>query len=71
MRKGQKLALMPLIIVAHSVLTAPFAMAIIRLRLNQNDPNLEAPVEGEFARRDVETLSGGQRQCVVLARRAT
>ena len=30
------------IIVAHSVLTAPFAMAIIRLRLNQIDPNLEA-----------------------------
>ena len=30
------------IIIAHSVLTAPFAMAIIRLRLNQIDPNLEA-----------------------------
>ncbi|NNJ77204.1 MAG: ABC transporter permease subunit, partial [Anderseniella sp.] len=30
------------IIVAHSVLTAPFAMAIIRLRLNQMDENLEA-----------------------------
>ncbi|MEM1298189.1 MAG: ABC transporter permease [Pseudomonadota bacterium] len=30
------------IILAHSVLTAPFAMAIIRLRLNQIDPNLEA-----------------------------
>ncbi len=29
------------IIIAHSVLTAPFAMAIIRLRLNQIDPNLE------------------------------
>lgn len=29
------------IIVAHSVLTAPFAMAIIRLRLNQMDENLE------------------------------
>ena len=30
------------IILAHSVLTAPFAMAIIRLRLNQIDQNLEA-----------------------------
>ena len=30
------------IVLAHSVLTAPFAMAIIRLRLNQIDPNLEA-----------------------------
>ena len=30
------------IICAHSVLTAPFAMAIIRLRLNQMDPDLEA-----------------------------
>ncbi len=30
------------VIIAHSVLTAPFAMAIIRLRLNQIDPNLEA-----------------------------
>jgi spermidine/putrescine transport system permease protein len=30
------------IIIAHSVLTAPFAMAIIRLRLNQIDTNLEA-----------------------------
>lgn len=30
------------IILAHTVLTAPFAMAIIRLRLNQIDPNLEA-----------------------------
>jgi len=30
------------IIIAHSVLTAPFAMAIIRLRLNQMDENLEA-----------------------------
>ncbi len=30
------------IILAHSVLTAPFAMAIIRLRLNQMDPDLEA-----------------------------
>ncbi len=30
------------IIIAHTVLTAPFAMAIIRLRLNQIDPNLEA-----------------------------
>ncbi|MEO0923458.1 MAG: ABC transporter permease [Pseudomonadota bacterium] len=30
------------IILAHTVLTAPFAMAIIRLRLNQMDPNLEA-----------------------------
>jgi spermidine/putrescine transport system permease protein len=30
------------IIAAHSVLTAPFAMAIIRLRLNQMDENLEA-----------------------------
>lgn len=29
------------IIAAHSVLTAPFAMAIIRLRLNQMDENLE------------------------------
>ncbi|MEM0987289.1 MAG: ABC transporter permease [Pseudomonadota bacterium] len=30
------------IIIAHSVLTAPFAMAIIRLRLSQIDDNLEA-----------------------------
>lgn len=30
------------IILAHTVLTAPFAMAIIRLRLNQMDSNLEA-----------------------------
>ena len=30
------------IIMAHSVLTAPFAMAIIRLRLHQMDPDLEA-----------------------------
>ena len=30
------------IIIAHTVLTALFAMAIIRLRLNQIDPNLEA-----------------------------
>ncbi len=29
------------IIIAHTVLCAPFAMAIIRLRLNQIDPNLE------------------------------
>ena len=49
MLKGQSLALIPLIIVAHCVLTTPFAMAIIRLRLNQNDPNPEAPAEGEFA----------------------
>ncbi|MEM6488621.1 MAG: ABC transporter permease [Pseudomonadota bacterium] len=30
------------VIAAHSVLTAPFAMAIIRLRLNQMDESLEA-----------------------------
>jgi len=30
------------LIIAHTVLTAPFAMAIIRLRLNQIDPDLEA-----------------------------
>ena len=30
------------IVFAHSVLTAPFAMAIIRLRLNQMDPDLES-----------------------------
>ncbi len=30
------------IIAAHTVLTIPFAMAIIRLRLNEIDPNLEA-----------------------------
>ena len=30
------------IVIAHSVLTAPFAMAVIRLRLNQMDENLEA-----------------------------
>ena len=30
------------IVIAHTVLTAPFAMAIIRLRLNQMDPSLEA-----------------------------
>lgn len=30
------------IIIAHSVLTAPFAMAITRLRLNQMDPDLES-----------------------------
>jgi spermidine/putrescine transport system permease protein len=30
------------IVIAHTVLTAPVARAIIRLRLNQIDPNLEA-----------------------------
>ncbi len=30
------------VIIAHTVLTAPFAMAIIRLRLNQMDSNLES-----------------------------
>lgn len=30
------------IVIAHTVLAAPFAMAIIRLRLNQMDPALEA-----------------------------
>lgn len=30
------------VIIAHTVLTAPFAMAVIRLRLNQIDPNLES-----------------------------
>ncbi len=30
------------IMLAHSVMTAPFAMAIIRLRLHQMDPDLEA-----------------------------
>lgn len=30
------------IVAAHTVLTAPFAMAVIRLRLNQIDPSLEA-----------------------------
>lgn len=30
------------VIIAHSVLTAPFAMAIIRLRLNQIDKDLES-----------------------------
>ncbi|MEM8751749.1 MAG: ABC transporter permease [Pseudomonadota bacterium] len=30
------------IVFAHTVMTAPFAMAIIRLRLNQMDPQLEA-----------------------------
>ncbi len=30
------------IIIAHSVHTAPFPMAVIRLRLNQMDPDLEA-----------------------------
>lgn len=30
------------IIIAHTVLTAPFAMAVIRLRLSQMDENLEA-----------------------------
>ncbi len=30
------------IVIAHTVLTAPFAMAVIRLRLNQMDPSLEA-----------------------------
>ncbi len=29
------------VIIAHTVLCAPFAMAVIRLRLNQMDPNLE------------------------------
>jgi spermidine/putrescine transport system permease protein len=29
------------IIIAHTVLCVPFAMAVIRLRLNQMDPNLE------------------------------
>jgi spermidine/putrescine transport system permease protein len=30
------------IVIAHSVLTAPFAMAVIRLRLNQMDADLES-----------------------------
>ncbi len=30
------------VIIAHSVLTAPFAMAIVRLRLNQMDKDLES-----------------------------
>lgn len=30
------------IVLAHSVLCAPFAMAVIRLRLNQMDPDLES-----------------------------
>lgn len=30
------------VIIAHTVLGAPFAMAVIRLRLNDMDPNLEA-----------------------------
>ena len=30
------------IVIAHTVMTAPFAMAIVRLRLNQIDENLEA-----------------------------
>ena len=30
------------IIIAHTVLCAPFAMAVIRLRLNQMDPSLES-----------------------------
>jgi spermidine/putrescine transport system permease protein len=30
------------IIIAHTVLTAPFAMAVIRLRLNEMDPSLES-----------------------------
>ncbi|MDE2384084.1 MAG: ABC transporter permease [Alphaproteobacteria bacterium] len=30
------------IIISHTVLAAPFAMAVIRLRLNDMDPNLEA-----------------------------
>lgn len=30
------------VIIAHGVMTAPFAMAIIRLRLSQMDPDLEA-----------------------------
>jgi spermidine/putrescine transport system permease protein len=30
------------IVIAHTVLGAPFAMAVIRLRLNDMDPNLEA-----------------------------
>ena len=29
------------VIIAHTVLCSPFAMAVIRLRLNQMDPNLE------------------------------
>jgi spermidine/putrescine transport system permease protein len=29
------------IVIAHTVLCAPFAMAVVRLRLNQMDPNLE------------------------------
>ena len=35
---GQNLS----VIIAHVVMTAPFAMAIIRLRLSQMDPDLEA-----------------------------
>ena len=37
----QASGMMVSIIIAHTVLCAPFAMAVIRLRLNQMDPNLE------------------------------
>ena len=50
------------IIFAHTVLTAPFAMAIIRLRLNQMDESLEAAAwnlgerVARHARRDLSLL---------------
>jgi spermidine/putrescine transport system permease protein len=43
------------IIIAHTVLCAPFAMAIIRLRLNQMDPNLE-PAAWNLGASEWETM---------------
>jgi spermidine/putrescine transport system permease protein len=43
------------IIIAHTVLCAPFAMAVIRLRLNQMDPNLE-PAAWNLGASEWETM---------------
>lgn len=43
------------IIIAHVVLCAPFAMAVIRLRLNQMDPNLE-PAAWNLGASEWETM---------------
>lgn len=43
------------IIIAHTVLCTPFAMAVIRLRLNQMDPNLE-PAAWNLGASEWETM---------------
>ncbi len=45
------------VIIAHTVLCAPFAMAVVRLRLNQMDPNLE-PAAWNLGASEWMTLSG-------------